>query len=363
MTKTPIYSFASTTNMIGTDYFVILNGLIPKLIAKSDFDTLYAPTSNPTFSGTVSVPIPPANSNDSTAASTSWVKSKLTTNNILAGGQPLDSLLANKVSLAGVLTGTIENPELTPTGVVPGTYEFASLVVGEDGRISSIISNTVSGGASIPEASTTTLGLVRVNENVTSPVVYTKDTVDVTFLNVGGNPKTVTARHNFSNGIGVGNSNIFISDSNPGNDGLWFQPDVNQLMYRKGSLSVHVSDNTVHEYYHEVDSVIDYFLPHSSNVQTNDFYFSNALALMFQYSGYDSENRYDYSLFSVSTSGSEIQILNITLVPGSTTWTLQYPLLGYSSVVTRGIGTRITKVGNPGLLSLASTIVYRQVHV
>ncbi|MBW4558459.1 MAG: hypothetical protein KME59_21540 [Trichormus sp. ATA11-4-KO1] len=75
----------------------------------------------------------------------------------------------------GSLSGIYPNPAIANSGVTPGTYNFATVTIGEDGRVTDAQTGVIPG---VPVASPTTSGTVKVDSAVADPLVYLSSTVD-----------------------------------------------------------------------------------------------------------------------------------------------------------------------------------------
>ena len=358
MSKIPIYSFSATTGIVGTDYFVILNGLIPKLLPKSSLDTIYATTVSPSFTGTVTVPTP-TNNNSNQAATTAWVKSQLNSSNISTGTSTLDQVLNTKVQLGGVLSGTVLAPSLTNTGVVAGTYNFATIQVGADGRVISATNNTVSGGT-IPTATSTNAGTVRTDINQANPIVYLKDTVDNNFISRTTNANNITAVHSFTNGVKLGATNLTISGTAPTVPAFWMEPNFYRVWETNGTFSIDTNEKTIETSFRNISGT-DYSMHtvNSSSFNIGEYYNIGGYSTVFRYTGYDAANRWEVRVLLATTSGETTMIERI-LNPLAGWTVAREPM---NSSLSRGAGViiRLTKVGNPGNLDIGFTLQYRQV--
>lgn len=360
MTRIPIYGFSSTTNLVSTDYVVVLQGQVPKLLPKSSLDTLYASTSSPTFTGTVSVPTPALNDYSNKVATTAYVKNMLTTGNILAGANTLSTVLQSKVSLAGALTGTADNPQIRATGVTPGTYTFATVQVGEDGRIIAANSNAVSGGSFVPKAKPTEAGTVKTDVTSNDPVVYIRESIDTNFISTTGVAKDITTTHKFSNGVELGNSYLTLGANPPTRNGIWFDSNKLRGYSTFAGISYGLQEKSISVNHHKVNVVDDTFIMHTSNVDTTDSFFMTSIALYFYYDNYTISDSYAMSIYEVTPEGAEVLRRSMAM-----------PIFvnNRRSRITKGFfdvygwsGTgaiKVAKLGNPGLLDLTYSIQYR----
>ena len=94
---------------------------------------------------------------------------------------------------SGVLTGTYPSPGLANSGVTAGTYTYATLTVGNDGRVTSASSGAAPTSPS--NATASTFGLVKTNSTDSNgtPVIYLKSEVD---SQVSGLQSSITANGN-----------------------------------------------------------------------------------------------------------------------------------------------------------------------
>lgn len=355
--RTPLYTLPGISSVSTNSSFVVVDGILPRLLPKAALDTLYAPTNNPTFLGTVTVPTAASNSNTTVAASTAWVRSTLTTNNITHSGTALDSVLNNAVRLGGVLTGSITAPTLSASGVTAGTYNFATITVGADGRVTAASSNTVAGG-SIPDASSNTSGVVRTSSTITNPVCYTVADSDSMFVRKA-TADTITVNHNFATGIRLSGSNINISNTAP-TDGLWVKPDTRYLYYREGGGWYSTHENTVQWDGSASTNQTRLHKFTQSNAATGDSLSFYTMSWMYRYSGYSPSNLWSYVLTGVSYSGTTTVIHSGDLVPGVNPWMLT-DITITNTIRDRftGLILTINKTGTPGSIDFACGVPYR----
>lgn len=93
-----------------------------------------------------------------------------------------------KVQLSGDLTGTAGSPQLTTTGVVAGTYNYATVTVDAKGRVTTASSNTLTGlTALLSDATASTKGKIQLAGDLTGTATSPQ------LSSVGVTPGTYTA--------------------------------------------------------------------------------------------------------------------------------------------------------------------------
>lgn len=355
--RTPLYTLPGISSISSNSSIVVVDGILPRLLPKSALDSIYAPTANPIFTGTVTVPTPDAASNSTIAASTAWVRNSLVSSNITHSGQTLDTILGNTVRLGGVLGGTITAPTLSATGVTAGTYNFASITVGADGRISSASSNTVAGG-SIPAASSNTAGVIKTSSTQSDPICYTVADSNGMFVRKATDD-TILATHNFTSGLRLSGNGLSISNTAPSN-GLWVKPDVRYAYYREGAAWYGLHENIVQWDGNAASNLTHIHKFSQSNAVTGDSLSFYTISWMFRYSGYNPSNLWSFVLSGVGYTGIQTVIHSGDLIPNANPWVL-LDLVIANTVRDRftGLILQINKTGTPGNLEYACSIPYR----
>lgn len=355
--RTPLYTLPSIPSVSPTANFVVVEGILPRLLPKSSLDTLYAPTSNPTFSGTVTVPTAASNSNTTVAASTAWVRNTLTSNNITHSGSALDGILNTTVRLGGVLSGTITAPTLSASGVTAGTYNFATITVGADGRVTAASSNTVAGG-SVPSAASNTAGVIKISTTTADPVCYTVADSNSTFVRKG-TADTITANHNFTTGISLSGYPLVVNNTQP-SSGVWVKPNTRYAYFQEGTGWYGLHDNIV-QWNGSLSNGSSYFHKFTqSNAVDGDSLSFYTVSWMFRYSSYSVGNNWSFTLTGVSYTGTTVVIHSADLIPNANPWTLS-DLVIANTIRDRfsGLILTINKIGTPGSLDFACSVPYR----
>lgn len=91
---------STTISSSSTDGTVPTSKTVYDYIDGLNLPTTYAPINNPTFTGTVTLPAPSSDSDDTTAATTAWVRTKIS--GAVAGAFHFMGVVANEAALAAI---------------------------------------------------------------------------------------------------------------------------------------------------------------------------------------------------------------------------------------------------------------------